>query len=76
MRSCELVTLIDTLAFAITECSSEDDILLLITILAQLATTLRTISVNKRICESKMVENKKENIPNEEIDVFFDFGNI
>ena len=53
MTSCELVTLISTLACAISETYTEEEIEIIATILTQLGDTLVTILAHNSICKSK-----------------------
>lgn len=52
MQSCELVTLISTLACAISESCSPEETVLLAAILTQLGDTLTTISTNNDILKT------------------------
>ena len=53
MTSCELVTLISTLACAISEAYTEEEIEILSTILTQLGDTLTTILAHNSVCKGK-----------------------
>jgi len=60
MSSCELVTLISTLACVINECCESEEIALLGVIFTQLGDTLLTIAEHESFCQSKLEKCKSE----------------
>lgn len=53
MNSCELVIFISTLACAISECYTEEEVELMGTVFTQLGDTLTTISTHNTICNEQ-----------------------
>lgn len=51
-NSCELVTFVSSIACAISECYSKDDVAILAAVLSQLGDTLTTILTHEELCNS------------------------
>lgn len=57
MQSCELVTMISTLACCIAKDKTPDEINMLAALLTQLGDTLATIATNEEFCQQKNSDN-------------------
>jgi len=58
MNSCELALFVTSVACALTNCLTEDELSLLSVMLTQLADTLNTIAVHNEICDADKSEKE------------------